>query len=41
LAVNGVPSDHFMPLRSEMVTDLPSSLCFHSRATHGMIFVPV
>ena len=41
LAVNGVPSDHFWPLRSEIVTDLPSSLCFHSRATQGMILVPV
>jgi hypothetical protein len=41
LAVKGVPSDHFMPLRREMVTLFPSSLCFHSLATQGMTLVPV
>src|SRR5512143_2704028 len=40
LAVNGLPSDHFSPLRRYNVVVLPSSLTFQSRASEGMILLP-
>ena len=40
-AVKGAPSDQRMPLRSEMVVDLPSGLSSKDLATEGTILLPV
>ena len=40
-AVNGAPSDHFMPLRRKIVVRLPSADCSQPLATPGTILVPV
>jgi len=37
--VNGLPSDHFMPLRSLKVYSVASGLAVHDSATLGMTVV--
>ena len=40
-ALNGCPSDHFMPFRKNSVVVRPPSSSFQSLATDGTIFKPV